>query len=160
MEETTSSSASSTPFAVSGVSGKAEVRTFGPFSAKIADGNLIVKAQKFEKAVFGAVMIEDGDAVRELTLIGAPDIRLIGADQAKIVGKAEPFKADGKNANSGVLMRESKTELHFPVGKLPAGKYQIWLLMNGNTPYRETPFFHYLVSGGQPVEIVPTPCPI
>lgn len=140
-------------FAVSGVSGKAEVRTFGPFSAKIADGNLIVKAQKFEKAVFGAVMIEDGDAVRELTLIGAPDIRLIGADQAKIVGKAEPFKADGKNANSGVLMRESKTELHFPVGKLPAGKYQIWLLMNGNTPYRETPFFHCLVPGGQPVEI-------
>ena len=140
-------------FAVSGVSGKAKVRTFGPFSAKLADGNLIVTAQNFEKAVFGAVMIEDEGAVRELTLIGAPDIRLIGADQAKIVGKAEPFKADGKNAHSGVLMRESETELHFPVGDLPAGKYQIWLLMSGNMPYRETPFFHCLVPGGKPVEI-------
>ena len=140
-------------FAVSGVSGKAKVRTSGPFSAKIADGKLIVKAQKFEKALFGAVMIEDEGAVRELTLIGAPDIRLIGADQAKTVGKAEPFKADGKNANGGVLMRESKTELHFPVGELPAGKYQIWLLLSGNVPYRETAFFHCPVPGGKPVEI-------
>ena len=140
-------------FALTGVSGNAKVRTFGPFSAEIKDGKLVVTAEKFEKAVFGAVMIEDDGAVRELTLIGAPDIRLIGADQAKIVGDAEAFEKDGKNANSGVLMQKGKTELHFPVGELPAGKYQVWLLLSGNTPYRGTPFFHYLVPGGKPVEI-------
>ena len=127
--------------AVSGASAAAKVRTYGRLTASIGGGKLTLAydsskapairhgddvpvAQK-EFPAFAAVDVVDGDAVKTVTVVIAPNARLLLTE--------DPVMAEGKRT--------------FTFEKLPAGRYQVFALGRGDS--REGGLLHFVDPNGK-----------
>ena len=132
--------------AVSGASPTAEVRTFGRIRAELSGGRLTVEADPSAKPAvkrgvdspekadpetyFAWAEIVDGEAVKRLTFIVAPDARLVTAEQATALGKEAALKgADGTSAQARFVLSGNDSRVRFPYAKLPAGTYGVFALV-------------------------------
>ena len=131
--------------AVSGISSSAKVATHGRVAAKLEGGILHVgydpsarplflrgddnPETRSEFPCFAAVDLEEDGAVRTLTFLVAPDVRLVQAPEAKPIGGAELRAADASSPQPRYWCARRGDGASFRVGPLPEGEYAVFALV-------------------------------
>ena len=131
--------------AVSGASAAATARTCGRIRATLEGGRLTVSADPSARPAvkrgvdlpvkadpstyFAWAEIVDGDAVKRLTFIVAPNARLVTAGAAAALGSDAALKGpDETSAQARFVLKGNDSRVRFPYAKLPAGRYAVFAL--------------------------------
>ena len=113
---------------VRGIGPDARVKGVGGLEAKLEGDRLVVSAGTMKRG-FGGVLVTDGDAVKELTVLVCANARLVPAPEFKLKGGATLEPADADRVQACAMFRAGdKGGATVPFAKLPAGKYSVMTL--------------------------------
>ena len=124
---------------VTGASATAKVSATAGLTATLADGQLTITATDQTMKGFGQVVISDGGAKKELTVLVAKDARLVSAANASVSGGASvvPAGVDSVQPCVNFTANDGSATLNFAA--IPAGSYAVMVLdrfMTGSPSYQ------------------------
>ena len=141
-------------FSVTGASDKTAVRCFGPLRAKFEQGILEVTAEKLEQPAFGAVILDDCGAQKTVTVLIAPEIRLITADAGLTPGAGAEIKsAAGSRLQDCVAISRADQTAKLQFAPLRGGSYQVWMLLRARNRRQGMPLARLTAPGMEPIAI-------
>ena len=129
---------------MTGASDKAKIAAYGRVNGSIDNGIITLSYapdkkplmprgddsmdQEEEFPAIAAVDITDGDAVKTLTVIISPEIRLIPATAAKVVNKAELRSSGDESIQPRLWCTQKGDGAVFPCENLSKGEYAVFAL--------------------------------
>lgn len=144
----------SVSFKVRGASDAAVVRSFGPVKAVYAGGKLTVTAQNIAQPAFGGVILDDGGKKKELTLLVAKGVQLLGADNI-VPGKGARFTTPGnERLQKGLAVGNKGDSAVFKLNSpLEEGLYNVWMLLRVANVQTRMPLARLTASDGSYVDL-------
>ena len=112
---------------VTGASADAVAKTHGGLSAALRDGRLTLTAEKGFRGLT-AVDVIDGDAVRQLTVLVCPGVRLVTADALALEGGAKLLPAGAGRVQPCVMLASATNAAVASFSAAPAGKWLMFTL--------------------------------
>ena len=139
---------------VSGAGNNAKVRTFGPIEARYASGTLTVTAKDIKEPYFGAVILQDGERKKELTVMVAADARLVTAEDAVVpAGSAKIMPPRGERLQKSLAAYNSNAKAKLNFAPLKGGKYNVWMLLRIQNVGSRMPAARFTAQNGTVIDV-------
>ena len=143
----------SVSFKVKGASDSAKTTVYGPIKADYSNGTLTVTADNIAKPAFGAVILNDGGRKKELTVLVAEGVRLVGCESIT-PGKGTKFMAPGKERLQKTLaVSNLGDQAVFKFAPVKEGLYNVWMLLRVANVQTRMPVAELKAADGSTIQL-------